>query len=155
VQRYFWLAAILPAACALAIGSPDPAATNVSPTSPTTTRQDEPLAVQYVFSPTCEKCKAAGKVVDAVAARLTQQIRVERLNILDPDALDRVMALEDRYRVKAAAPPRVFVGSQCLTGLEQISEQLDAVVAAELKLKSKLNRPAASQPDGKPASQPH
>ena len=148
-HRSPWLAAIF---LAVSIGSNGfIVATEVAPPSPTTTRQDAPLDVHYVFSPTCAKCREASKVVDGVAARFGPQIRIHRLNVQDPDALDRVMELEDRYHVAAAAPPRIFVGSRCLTGLEQISAQLDTAVAAEIK----LNCPAASQPDGNPTSRPH
>ena len=119
-----------------------PAATG----SPTTAPAAKPLDVVYVFSPTCLNCKEASKFVEAAVRRYGQRIRVQRLNIQEPDALDRVLALEERYKAAAAAPPRVFIGSRYLTGLDAISEQLDTAIGQELKAL------ATSQPDGRPGT---
>ena len=107
------------------------------PASPPAATQ--PLDVFYIISPNCEKCKQSAPIVEAAARKYAGRLRLSKLNILDADDLDRILDLEDRLKLPAAAPPRVVVGSRCLTGLDEITGQLDAVLAAQLP-------PAASQP---------
>lgn len=101
--------------------------------SPTTAPAAKPLEMVYVFSPTCLKCKEASKLIDAAVVRYGVQIHVQRLNVQDPNDLERVMAQEERCHAPAAAPPRVFIGSRYLTGLEAITAHLDATIVQELK----------------------
>ena len=114
----------------------------------TTAPAAKPLDVVYVFSPTCLNCKEAAKAVNAAAERYGQRICILRLDIQDPNALEQVLALEERYKAAAAAPPRVFVGSRYLTGLDAISGQLEAAIDLELKAL------AASQPHSQPTTMP-
>ncbi|MDD4890860.1 MAG: hypothetical protein PHU85_13145 [Phycisphaerae bacterium] len=138
-RRWFWTAAavLLPAI----LHGPAGAAAQAPARGATPTTQ---LDVIYVFSPTCEKCKEASKSVQAAAARFEGRIRVVRLNVRDPEAIERVLTLEERYKAQASPPPRIFVGTTCLTGLDAIAKELDAAIERELKPK------AASQPQSQP-----
>ncbi len=143
-RRLLPLSALIP--LAFVIGS-DAVAPALPCCPPTTAPAVEPLEMVYVFSPTCLKCAEASKLVDAAASRYAGRVQVQRLNIQGADALEQVMALEERHKVKAAPPPRIFVGSSCLTGLDEISQRLDATITRE------LGPPATSQPEAGPTTQ--
>lgn len=102
----------------------------------------QPVDLAYVMSPTCLKCKETTPVVHAAAERHKGRIRLRMLNVQDGDDLETVLELEERHKAPAAPPPRVFVGRRCLTGVEEITGQLDAAIAESLA--------PASQPDSQP-----
>ena len=108
----------------------------------------QPLRVVYFYSPTCEKCREAAKVVDAAERRYARRIRVERMNVQDRKVFERMLEMEDQYGSNEPAPPKVFVGSQYLAGVKAISERLDKVIAQEL---TRQGAAAASQPASRPA----
>ncbi|MCG3177974.1 MAG: hypothetical protein BIFFINMI_00297 [Phycisphaerae bacterium] len=139
--------------------SPEPTTQPAATTQPATTQPDpattqptDPLEVIYFFSPTCLKCKEASKTVETVAGRFGDRIRVKHLNVEDVEALEAVMLLEEKHKVKSAAPPRIFVGETCLTGLDAIAKELEATVERELK-RAEPPAPPPPAPPG-PVSSP-
>ena len=89
LRKMNWLRVMtLPLAVAVCAGlaSDKPAA----PPLPATAPDAGPLDVIYVFSPTCLKCRDASKLVEAAVRRYGQKIRLLRMDIQDPDALERM-----------------------------------------------------------------
>ena len=93
------------------------------------------LKVEYVYSPTCVKCREARNTVDAVEKKYGDRIQVLRHNVLEEEGFTAAEACEKRLGLdKPTVPPTVFVGRRFLTGLDDIAQHLDAAVAEELAL---------------------
>ncbi len=138
----------------LAVIAPMTVMADAPTTSPAETAA-APLPVIYCLSPTCQKCREASQLVAAAEQRFGAKIRVERLNIHETQAFERMLALEEQYGSEGTAPPKIFVGRQHLAGLEAIAARLDAVITQELEhhqSKPAAGQPAASQPDAEGSS---
>ena len=110
-----------------------PAAAAASMPSSAAAESSDALRVVIFYSSKCEQCEKAKKAMAESERRWGAQIHVERHDTAD-DAAEfcRMFTYEDHYKTTAQAPPKVYVGTQCLEGYPAIGEKLQDVIAQEL-----------------------
>jgi thiol-disulfide isomerase/thioredoxin len=106
---------------------------------PISVLSEEPVARAYVFySPTCIKCLAMNELLPQLQEKYSLEIKY--FNIEEYENYEKLVQLEEEYKVSKSGLPEIFIENQTLVGEKEIKEKL------EQKIKDVIEQGGSSWP---------
>ncbi|MFW6133661.1 MAG: glutaredoxin family protein [Planctomycetota bacterium] len=94
---------------------------------------DEPLRVVVFTSSTCAHCAEVDTALAAAEREWGARIEIQRHDLAkQPEAVGLLFAYAEQYGTPDRSLPQIFVGTQAVTGSDDLPERLNAAIDAEL-----------------------
>jgi cytochrome c biogenesis protein CcdA/thiol-disulfide isomerase/thioredoxin len=89
-------------------------------------RADGTVRFYYFYQTGCEACEVVhSEVVEPLLEAYGDRVAIEERDIDEPENLELLLSLEERFQAESVSIPEVFIGNDALIGPQAISEHLE------------------------------
>ena len=112
-------------------------------------RSEQPCEIILFSSPHCRSCQLVKEeIIPGVSKKYEQKLKVQELNLDQPDDYSKLLELQDRYNwhPRGISTPIIFVAGKFLVGSDEIKKYLEIYIDTELSRKGYKPVSAAESP---------